>query len=181
MKNLTKSLPSFALVKEGPNGGFQGETPPLTYNEIVDIFGKPAYKVDGIDDTRYDPKISTMWFVKFSDGTLASIYDFQATSLFSNELPAPNTFRKIRTKYHVGGDFSKTRKKNSFDAHILVLATIFSTWPKERIIRTARDARATWVAPYFLSTSQVIAAARIVGKDYPEFSELISHKGGYVS
>lgn len=54
--------------KDAIGTGYQGEIS-ITYNELVQVFGEP--------DKGMDDKVKAEWTLKFSDGTIAIIYDWK--------------------------------------------------------------------------------------------------------
>lgn len=46
---------------------------PITYAELVEIFGKPNYGPNNYDMD----KVTCEWMIEFEDGTKASIYDYK--------------------------------------------------------------------------------------------------------
>lgn len=46
------------------------------YDKLVKVFGKPDYEVD-FGDPNLDGKVTCEWALKFSDGTIATIYNYK--------------------------------------------------------------------------------------------------------
>jgi len=63
----------------------------IGYNQLVRILGEPTFETSG------DGKVLAEWYLKFEDGTVATIYDWK------------NYGRKVEyiTDWHIGG-FNKT-------------------------------------------------------------------------
>lgn len=64
-----------------------------TYNEVVAKFGKP--------DQGYD-KTTVEWFIKFEDGTVATIYDWKSES--------PAHYPDEPYEWHIGGFKGKAKE-----------------------------------------------------------------------
>lgn len=65
-----------------------------TYNEVVAKFGKPDQGCDG--------KTTVEWFIKFEDGTVATIYDWKSES--------PMHYPDEPYEWHIGGFKSKAKE-----------------------------------------------------------------------
>jgi len=132
-----RSIPTFKLTEDEPSGGLQGVTPPMTYAEIVAIFGDPQYSYDR--DREHAYKVSTQWNILFSDKTLACIYDYKMTSLYEPDLPSPLKFRRMKTNWHIGGDVEYHLGCIKSRASLLVLGTICLHWSFEKIMNVIED------------------------------------------
>lgn len=71
------------------------------FSHIVAAFGAPIDEADGY-------KVSTEWNIKFSDGLVATIYDYKDTNLYDSSLPIVEDFRDLADKgegyeWHIGG------------------------------------------------------------------------------
>lgn len=83
----------FKSIIHDPSFDFEDETTPITFensedvdiigtslrgyitatrNDIAAVFGEPTF-----DGSRYEDKVTTEWYLEFSDGTVASIYDWK--------------------------------------------------------------------------------------------------------
>lgn len=72
----------------------QGYTQPLTYDQLVKLFGEPNHEGDGC-------KVSTEWVL--SDGeTTISLYDYKETNLYNSSYPSVEEFRKQAYEWHIG-------------------------------------------------------------------------------
>lgn len=49
----------------------QGYLPALPYRRLVEVFGEPTYPDGDMDKTQVE------WFLRFGDGTIATIYDYK--------------------------------------------------------------------------------------------------------
>src|SRR5271157_2779911 len=169
------TLPSFKRGRRGMGTnmafGRVGETFPITYAELNAVFGKAA-------DINGD-KTSTEWAMQFSNGAHATIYDYKETSVYSKGLPSPAKFRKSGPhEWGIGGDARPhTSDKN---AVTLVYATIFKHWPDDKIMKLAlkmlkepEEFRSAVYPGYEKKeVQQIITAARMAGKDNPEFAAI---------
>lgn len=70
--------------------GLKGEFP-ITYSELVEIFGKPKYGPNADLD-----KTTCEWALTFEDGTVATIYDYK-----TNRTPMGEY------EWHIGGHDAK--------------------------------------------------------------------------
>lgn len=70
---------------------------PFSYDRIVEVFGEPELGVDG-DECAFN------WSITFEDGTVASIYDYKASSLYDDGLPTPQQMKDNFTDWHIGGN-----------------------------------------------------------------------------
>jgi hypothetical protein len=94
----------FTTTDTNANGThFQGEFV-ATRAEIESVFGKPAYET-----TEEWEKVTTEWDITFSDGTVATIYDWKRY-----EMGAPEMDESC--EWHIGG--------HSHDAATYVLETM---------------------------------------------------------
>jgi hypothetical protein len=70
----------------------------VPFSRVVKTFGEPG-EADGY-------KIAFQWRITFSDGTVASIYDYKASSLYGDggDAPTPEQMRANEfSDWHVGG------------------------------------------------------------------------------
>ena len=77
----------FTNVANANMTSLKGEFP-ITYAELVEIFGRPNY---GPNDYNLD-KVTCEWMLEFEDGTKASIYDYRTSSTPMGEY-----------EWHIGG------------------------------------------------------------------------------
>lgn len=69
----------------------------VPFSRVVEVFGEPDTDVDGY-------KVAFEWAITFPDGTIASIYDYSASSLYDDDLPSPEQMRKDDySDWHIGG------------------------------------------------------------------------------
>src|SRR5271163_766119 len=162
------SLPTFKLVSRSEHdGGRVGETFPITYAELNAIFGK-AKNIDG-------DKTSTQWTIRFSNGVVASIYDYKETSVYSKSLPSPEKFRKSGPHmWSIGGSMQDIMVKTNIAVR-LVYATIFKHWSDDQVMKLALKVLKNPDAFLMPGTENkpvklILAAARMAGKDLPEFA-----------
>jgi hypothetical protein len=73
---------------------------PVPFSRVVEVFGEPRHG---------DYKVAFEWAIVFADGTVASIYDYKASSLYGEpDAPTPEQMRaQDFSDWHVGG---KTRR-----------------------------------------------------------------------
>lgn len=77
---------------------FQGYYLKLPYARIVAVLGEPS------PDSTDGYKVSTEWDLQFEDGTVATVYDYKETNLYSDELPSPEKLRASKfSDWHIGG------------------------------------------------------------------------------
>lgn len=69
---------------------------PFSYDRIVEVFGEP-------DPGSGDDKAAFIWVITFEDGTVASIYDYKASSLYDERLPSPEQMKEAFQGWHIGG------------------------------------------------------------------------------
>lgn len=75
-----------------------------TYAQLTKVLGQP----DKFESDPGDGKVSTQWAFRFSDGTVATIYDYKATSLYDSALPDPAELRESDfSDWHIGGNSSR--------------------------------------------------------------------------
>ncbi len=69
------------------------------YSRIVEVFGEPQHLGEDGD------KVAFEWTITFADGTIASIYDYKASSLYGDgdDAPTPEEMKKSFTDWHIGG------------------------------------------------------------------------------
>ena len=68
----------------------------IPFSRIVEIFGEPG-ESDG-------DKVAFEWRIAFADGTVASIYDYKASSLYGDDCPTPEQMRTNEfSDWHIGG------------------------------------------------------------------------------
>ncbi len=77
----------FIKCKNMNMSSLKGEFP-ITFAELVEIFGKPNY---GPNDHNLD-KVTCEWMIEFEDGVKASIYDYKTHSTPMGEY-----------EWHIGG------------------------------------------------------------------------------
>ena len=84
-------------------------TIPLKFKDVEKILGKPFYS-DGY-------KVSGEWVLVSEDGDVVTLYDWKETSLYDDDLPSVEEFRKSSEpiEFHVG-------------AHDKEVAEKFKTW-----------------------------------------------------
>lgn len=84
----------------------------VPFSKIVEVFGEPKTQVDGY-------KVAFEWAITFADGTIASIYDYKASTLYNGlfeqdengndttvrtEWPTPQEMRAQEfSDWHIGG------------------------------------------------------------------------------
>src|SRR5689334_16608789 len=77
----------------------QGELQ-IPFSRVVEVFGEPGQA------DQY--KVAFEWAITFADGTIASIYDYKASSLYDDDQPTPEQMRAANfSDWHIGG---KTRR-----------------------------------------------------------------------
>lgn|SRR3990167_4037001 len=70
----------------------------LPFSRIVEVFGEPTHEGSG------DGKVAFEWAITFADGTVATIYDYKASSLYDDENPTPEQMRSSDfSDWHIGG------------------------------------------------------------------------------
>src|SRR5271168_4316761 len=166
------SLPTFELVSRAEaDGGRVGETFPITYAELNAIFGK-AKNING-------DKTSTQWTIRFSNGVVAAIYDYKETSVYSKSLPSPEKFRKSGPHmWSIGGSMQDIIGKTNINKVVtLVYATIFKHWSDDQIMKLALKVLKNPDGYLMPGTENkpvksILAAARMAGKDLPEFAAI---------
>lgn len=68
----------------------------IPFARLVEVFGEPG-EADGY-------KVAFEWRIVFADGTIASIYDYKASSLYDDGQPTPEEMRKENfSDWHIGG------------------------------------------------------------------------------
>lgn len=69
------------------------------YSRIVEVFGDPQHLGEDGD------KVAFQWTITFADGTIASIYDYKASSLYGDgdDAPTPEEMKQTFTDWHIGG------------------------------------------------------------------------------
>lgn len=73
----------------------------VSFDALVKVFGPPREGVDG-------DKVAFEWSILFADGTVASVYDYKASSLYGEpDAPTPDEMRKTFTDWHIGGKTSR--------------------------------------------------------------------------
>ena len=73
---------------------FKEKLNPLTYAQLVEVFGEPNCEGDGY-------KVSTEWVL--SDGKIVvTLYDYKETNLYSEGLPTIEHFRERPYEWHIG-------------------------------------------------------------------------------
>lgn len=73
----------------------QGELQ-IPFSRVVEVFGEPQ-ESDGY-------KVAFEWRIAFADGTVATIYDYKASSLYNDEYPTPEQMREQNfSDWHIGG------------------------------------------------------------------------------
>jgi hypothetical protein len=73
----------------------QGELQ-IPFSRVVAIFGEPG------EADQY--KVAFQWAITFADGTVASIYDYKASSLYDDDQPTPEQMRANEfDDWHIGG------------------------------------------------------------------------------
>lgn len=87
---------------------------PITYAELVEIFGKPKY---GPNDSDMD-KVTCEWVLTFEDGTIATIYDWKTNRTPMNEY-----------EWHIGGQ--------SAEAYTYVVDCIIQH--RDKLVKMIRD------------------------------------------
>lgn len=86
--------------------GGAGNIEPTSYADMVKVFGEPDHRVSG------DFKVTQEWTIAFSDGVVATIYDFDDRDSFGKDFePGVN----VRTPYvwHLGGNDDRVRERIS--------------------------------------------------------------------
>jgi hypothetical protein len=69
----------------------------VSFDTLVKVFGNPREGVEG-------DKVAFEWSILFADGTVASVYDYKASSLYGEpDAPTPDEMRKSFTDWHIGG------------------------------------------------------------------------------
>jgi hypothetical protein len=69
----------------------------VPFSRVVEAFGEPS-EGDGY-------KVAFEWGVRFEDGTVATIYDYKASSLYDEGEPTPEWMRENDySDWHVGGN-----------------------------------------------------------------------------
>jgi hypothetical protein len=69
----------------------------VPFSRVVEVFGEPLTQVDGY-------KVAFQWSITFADGTVASIYDYKASSLYDDGQPTPEQMRAREfSDWHIGG------------------------------------------------------------------------------
>ncbi len=63
------------------------------YNTLVKAFGKPTSQTPSGDD-----KVRIEWYIEFTDGTVATVYDWK------NYGKSVNWVKKNCTEWHIGGN-----------------------------------------------------------------------------
>lgn len=98
----TFKIVSPRLLNPTPDGrhGHQGEIHGISYEQLRRKLGRPNWRSG-------DGKTTTGWVLRFPDGTLASVYEFKATSKFDPRLPSVAVMRKTNRTWNVGGDDSR--------------------------------------------------------------------------
>ena len=69
---------------------------PFPYDRIVEVFGKP-------DETPWSDESAFTWSITFDDGTVASLYDYKASSLYDERLPSPEQMKRDFRDWSIGG------------------------------------------------------------------------------
>jgi hypothetical protein len=70
----------------------------IPFSRVVAVFGEPG-EADGY-------KVAFEWRITFADGTVASIYDYKASSLYGDgdDCPTPEQMRANEfSDWHIGG------------------------------------------------------------------------------
>lgn len=69
----------------------------VPFSKLVAIFGEPSTHVDHY-------KVAFEWVITFADGTVATIYDYKASSLYDHDNPTPAQMRAADySDWHIGG------------------------------------------------------------------------------
>ena len=70
----------------------------VPFSRVVEVFGEPGESPDGY-------KVAFEWRITFADGTVASIYDYKASSLYGDgDAPTPEQMRDNDfSDWHIGG------------------------------------------------------------------------------
>lgn len=107
---------------------------PFSYSRIVEIFGEPDHI-----GTEEGDRCAFDWYIEFADGTVATIYDYKASSLYGDgdDAPTPEEMKKSFTDWHIGGQTPKAVE--------LVLNALKATAP--RTIFEADVAPGGWAYP----------------------------------
>lgn len=73
----------------------------VAFSKIVEVFGEPDPECDSY-------KVAFQWRITFADGTVATIYDYKASSLYDEENPTPEKMREENfSDWHIGGKSSR--------------------------------------------------------------------------
>ena len=78
------------------NSSNRGSLHGVSYQYLRTVFGRPNGRIA-------DDKVTTSWVIAFTDGTVASIYDYKDTNRFSPELPTVPEMRLMNRTWELGG------------------------------------------------------------------------------
>lgn len=73
----------------------------VPYSKVVEVFGEPKYLGDN-----QDHRVIFEWVMTFSDGTVATIYDYKQSKLYGDDpdAPTPDEMKTLPSfEWHIGG------------------------------------------------------------------------------
>jgi len=97
---------TFKPTNKPLNTGLFGETKPITFNQLVEVFGEP--------NGESGDKVSTEWVLEDTEtGEIVTIYDYKSTNLYHSRYPEVEEFRKSKYNWHIGGKCFDPKAKSA--------------------------------------------------------------------
>ena len=90
-------MKTFKKTNKSLDGTYYQKTINISYQNLVEIFGKPNGQTD-----KY--KTTMEWDLENEKGNVVSIYDYKMTSLYDKLYPAPKEFKNDKAiDFRIGG------------------------------------------------------------------------------